>query len=111
MSERARTTLLIISDLHAGGERGPGGAPGIWICTAVSEGQHGDLVDFLAEKEFSPSTMTHVFVQDIRSGRLDPYREHVPTSAPTGVSGHWRGGAAPAGEWPAVRIIDPAALR
>ncbi len=71
------TTILIISDLHLGGEPGPGGAPGFRICTDVGERKlaeflgwaaglagardvhlvvNGDVVDFLAEKEFSPFT-------------------------------------------------------
>jgi UDP-2,3-diacylglucosamine pyrophosphatase LpxH len=78
LAERAHTTVLIISDLHLGGEPGPGGAPGFRICTDVGErtladflgwaadlagaGEvhlvvNGDVVDFLAEKEFSPFTM------------------------------------------------------
>ena len=76
--ERAPLPPLVISDLHLGGEPGPGGAPGFRICTDVGERKlaeflgwaaglaaardvhlvvNGDVVDFLAEKEFSPFTM------------------------------------------------------
>ena len=73
-----RTTLFCISDLHLGGAPGEGDAPGFQMCPAAGQRQlaafirwagaqsqdgqrvhliiAGDIVDFLAEKEFQPFT-------------------------------------------------------
>jgi UDP-2,3-diacylglucosamine pyrophosphatase LpxH len=72
------TTLFCISDLHLGGAPGEGDAPGFQMCPAAGQRQiaafirwagaqrqdgqrvhlvlAGDIVDFLAEKEFQPFT-------------------------------------------------------
>ena len=73
-----RTRLFVVSDLHLGGEPGTDGAPGFQMCPPANQARlarfiaslpgrskdadvrlviAGDIVDFLAEKEFAPFTL------------------------------------------------------